>query len=415
MSRHFLPIVFIASAALLFPAYSFGQDSQGAHPRGRILIPASSIIHPEDAAHRASTNIELFIPAGGIAGSSSPQGETPSSLACVYGLVTPIVPGCPIDATSVNPSGGWGAIGIVDAYDDPNIEADFAVFNTQFGLPGCTTDNGCFTKGYASGTKPRLNADWALEISLDVEWAHAMAPGAKIILIEAATSSFTDLLQAEDVAGEMVSAAGGGEISNSFAASEETYERSGDSHFLVPGIVYFAASGDSPYPYWPSISPHVAAAGGTTINRDAQGNAVSETGWMESGGGPSVYEPRPDYQDGIENIVGASRGTPDFSFDADPASGVSIYDSIPFEQMNGWRIVGGTSVASPSLAGIVNAAARKAPSTKDELTAVYKIYASRFYSAAFRDITVGQSGQHSCTVGWDFVTGMGSAVTYRGK
>jgi len=213
----------------------------------------------------------------------------------------------------------------------------------------------------------------------------------------------------------MVAAAGGGEVSNSFAASEETDEHDADHHFLVPGIVYFAASGDSPYPFWPSVSPNVVAAGGTTINRDAQGNAVSETGWMESGGGPSEFESRPKFQDGIENIVGATRGTPDFSFDADPASGVSIYDSVLFEQMSGWWVIGGTSVASPSLAGIVNAAAHKAPSTADELTAVYKIYASRFYPAAYRDITVGTSGQHSCTVGWDFVTGVGSAITYRGK
>ena len=155
----------------------------------------------------------------------------------------------------------------------------------------------------------------------------------------------------------------------------------------------------------------MVSAGGTTINRDGNGTFISETGWSGSGGGPSKYEPQPSYQNGISGIVKGARGVPDFSFDADPNSGVSVYDSTRCQGASGWLVFGGTSVSSPSLAGIVNLAGGATSSTAELAT----IYANLGTPADFRDITSGTAGSFTCTTGWDFVTGVGSNQGLSGK
>src|SRR5207245_4584002 len=161
-------------------------------------------------------------------------------------------------------SGGSGVIAIVDAFDYPTAENDLNVFSTQFGLPPCTTANGCFTKVYANGVKPRANCGWAQEAALDIEWAHAMAPNAKIVLVEAASNSFADLYQAVDIASGIVNAQ---EVSMSWGGSETSGEAGNDSHFTQGGIVYFAASGDTGgQTIYPGVSPNVVSAGGTRIH-----------------------------------------------------------------------------------------------------------------------------------------------------
>ncbi|HEX9492923.1 MAG TPA: peptidase S8 and S53 subtilisin kexin sedolisin, partial [Thermoanaerobaculia bacterium] len=160
----------------------------------------------------------------------------------------------------------------------------------------------------------------------------------------------------------------------------------------------------------------VVSAGGTRINRDAAGAFVSETGWSGSGGGPSTFEPRPPYQTVVANIVGTQRGAPDFSFDADPATGVSVFDSTPCQGISGWLVFGGTSVSSPSLSGIVNLAASRlggifAANTAAELTNIY----ANLGTANFRDIVSGTAGTFSAGPGWDFVTGVGSNQGLVGK
>src|SRR6185436_10810914 len=153
----------------------------------------------------------------------------------------------------------------------------------------------------------------------------AMAPNAKIVLVEAKTNSFANLFQAVDVASSIANAK---EVSMSWGGSEFSTEAGNDAHFTHSGIVYFAASGDTGgATIYPGVSPNVVSAGGTRINRDASGHFVSETGWSGSGGGPSKYEPRPGYQDIIQTTVNNARGVPDYSFDGDPNSGVSVYDS----------------------------------------------------------------------------------------
>src|SRR5260370_14270593 len=144
---------------------------------------ASNIERPEDIGLRGHTN-HLIRFAGNCVG-GCPSGETPASLRSVYKLPS---------------TGGSAVIAIVDAFDYPTAENDLNVFSTQFGLPPCTTANGCFKKVFASGSKPRTNCGWAQEAALDIEWAHAMAPNAKIVLVEAATNSFANLFAAVYVA-----------------------------------------------------------------------------------------------------------------------------------------------------------------------------------------------------------------------
>ena len=152
-----------------------------------------------------------------------------------------------------------------------------------------------------------------------------MAPAAKLILVEAASNSLADLMQAEQVASNLVAAAGGGQVTNSWGSSEFAGETTYDSHFTTAGIVYFASSGESPGPSYPSSSPNVVSAGGTTISRNPTTlNFLYETPWQSAGDGISAYEPRPHYQNAIQTVVGAKRGTPDLSFDANPETGVWV-------------------------------------------------------------------------------------------
>jgi subtilase family serine protease len=396
-------LIVVALISGVKPALAQGQ---GLH-KGWVVVPDSSLERPEDVGKKAHTNHVIFLRAG--ATYTSPWGETPASIRPVYGLPA---------------TGGAGVIAIVDAFDYPTAQADFDTFSGQFKLPlstdsVCNGANPCFRKVYATGRKPKANCGWAQEAALDIEWAHAMAPYAQIVLVEAASNGFSDLFKAVDVATNIVLNGGisSGEVSMSWGGSEFSTEANYDGHFTANGVVYVAASGDAGgKTIYPGVSPNVVCAGGTTINRDSSGNFVSETGWSGSGGGPSKYEPRPSYQGGIVSIVGAMRGAPDFSFDANPNSGVSVYDSTPCQGSSGWLVFGGTSVSSPSLAGIVNLAGHLYPDTKTELGMIYADYASpTYYPADFRDILSGTAGSFSAKSGWDFVTGVGSNKGLSGK
>jgi len=312
--------------------------------------------------------------------------------------------------------GAGQTIGIVDAYDDPNIESDLGVFDTQFGLPACTSGNGCFQKIYAAGSKPRANAGWALEISLDVEWAHAIAPQAKIILVEAATNSFANLLSAVDVAVQH----GASVVSMSFGGSEFSSETSNDSHFSVNGVTFTASSGDSGNGVeFPAASPGVLAVGGTTLTIDSNGNYVSEAAWSGSGGGQSAYEAEPFFQANypIPNDPNGKRGVPDVAYDANPSSGFSVYDTVKYNGQSGWFQVGGTSAGAPqwaALLAIVNSMRVTAgmATLNGTDTAVYNVAAAATYSTNYHDISSGTNGTCgtlcTATTGYDYVTGLGS-------
>jgi subtilase family serine protease len=386
-----LLVLSVASAGLLF--------AQNPHVPGTVVIPDSSKEAPGDIGGFAHTNHLVFVHPSFTG--TSPAGETPQSIYPVYNVGT------------AEP-GGSGVIVIVDAFDYPSAENDLNLFSSTLGLPTCTTANGCFKVVFASGHKPRGNCGWNQEAALDIEWAHAMAPNAKIVLMEAASNSFSNLFAAVDAATNYIKNNGGvGEVSMSWGGSEFSGETSDDFHFTQTGVVYFAASGDTGgATIYPSASPNVVAAGGTTINRSG-GTFASETGWSGSGGGPSAFEPRPGYQANVAAIVGSQRGIPDFSFDADPNSGVSVYDSTSCQGNSGWLVFGGTSVASPSLAGIVNLAGH-VTGTSTSQTVLSTIY-DLGNATDFRDILSGTAGSFSATTGWDFVTGVGSNQGTSGK
>jgi len=350
-------VILASSFAAPLSAQAQQQSGQPQANYRPIEVPDSTNELPGDIGARAHTNHLIVLRPEQMkqATSSIPVGETPGSLACVYQTVSPTT-GCPVTGNYKNgnsglaiPKGGSQTIAVVDAYDYPTAPADLAVFSVEFGLPlPCSTSltSGCFefTQVYASGSKPAANSSWALEASLDIEWAHAMAPGAKIVLVEAKSTSLTDLFAAVDVASNEVrcgqpascsaTAHGSGEVSMSWGGSEFSGESTYDVHFpQTNDIVYFAAAGDSGgQTMYPSVSPYVVSAGGTTLNRNSSGDFLSEAAWSGGGGGHSVYESAPSYQKTtVSNLVGTKRGVPDFSFDANPNSGVFIYDSTPYD------------------------------------------------------------------------------------
>jgi subtilase family serine protease len=386
---------------------------------GLVVIPTSSQSRPEDAGVRAHTNFRLFFANGAIAPSTSPPAgfNTPAALACVYGLVTPVT-GCnPATVTKV-PTGGSKVVVIVDAYDDPTATNDLTVFSKQFGLPAITSSN--FEVVYATGSKPSQDSTggWEFEESLDIEMAHAMAPDAKVILVEAASSSTTDLFTAEAVAANLAVAAGGGEVSNSWGTSEFSGETSYESNFVANNVVFFASTGDSPGTIFPSVLQNVVAAGGTTINRTS-GNFDNQETWARAGGGKSTGVTIPTYQSdvaAVKKIVKKTRGVPDLSFVANPSTGVVIYDTTAYNgTVLDWTVVGGTSVSSPALAAIVNTAGKFAASSAAELATIYGGYTN---TADFTDITVGTcgtGGKLKAKKGYDLCTGVGVPNGYGGK
>jgi len=368
----------VLAAAVLLPAGAFAANG---HANYHAVCPAP----PARAAHCHA--LVVTDAHGNPAATLAPTGLSPAQIKSVYTFPTS------------NTAGSGQTIAIVDAYDDPTAESDLGVFSSQFGLAPCTTANSCFSKVDQNGgtSYPVANSHWALEISLDIQWAHAIAPGAKILLVEAATNNFTDLLAAEDYA-----RAHAQYVSNSWGGSEFSTERSYDFHFEGKGVSFFFSSGDSGLPAeWPSASSNVVSVGGTTLHFDGGLNLTGETGWSLGGGGCSAYEAPNLAQYNFAGYaqVGCNtmRATPDLSLDADPASGVSVYDSTPYDDgTTGWFQVGGTSASAPMVAA-------RSADTGVVVDATY-VYGS---AIAYRDIVSGTNGA-PCLVGYDLCSGRGS-------
>ncbi|WP_243302156.1 S53 family peptidase [Geothrix oryzisoli] len=360
---------------------------------GDILIPDTSLEAREDVGLRSHTNhLILLRPAGGLGPGG---GMSPTQLRDFYNLPA---------------TGGHDVIAIIDAYHYPTALSDFNTFSASFGLPQETSTsptastNTVFQVVYQGGKQPRTNSGWALEAALDIEWAHAMAPNAKIILVEAQSNSNANLYAAVDLA---VSLAGVKQVSMSWGGSESSGETANDTHFNVNGPTFFAASGDTGgKTIYPSTSPYVVAVGGTSVATDANGAFTGETGWSSGGGGNSPYEAKPSWQVAV-SMTGSGRGVPDISSDADPNTGVAVYDTTSYHGRSGWWVVGGTSVSSPCMAGMVNLGGGTFTNTTQLLTAIYANYLNPPATPVFRDITSGSNG-FPCLVGWDYVTGVGS-------
>ncbi len=322
-----------------------------------------------------------------------PSGLSPASVIKAYGF-------------PANLQGLGQTVAIIDAMDNPNIEADLGVFSSMYGLPSCTTANGCFKKIYASGT-PTGDPGWGVEIALDVEWVHAIAPLAKILLVEASDAS-NGLFSAINVAIENNATV----ISCSWGGAEYDGEQSFDSIFQNSPVPVVVSSGDNGHGVsYPASSPYVLSVGGTTLMLNSDGSYANEAGWSGSGGGLSAYETEPSYQASfpIPQDGGAMRGVPDVSYNADQASGVTVYDSYG---QQGWMVVGGTSAGAPqwaALLAIANSAAGRNLTTANQT--LYNA-ATSSYSTLYHAITSGTNGScgYYCQTrtGYNYVTGLGS-------
>ena len=303
---------------------------------------------------------------------------TPSQIRSAYGLPS---------------TGGQGTtIAIVNAYDDPNVLNDLNVFSERYGLLPVS-----FVK-HKMATTVSMSQAWALETSLDVQWAHAIAPNATILLVEAKSNSFTDLLAAVNYAKSQPNVVA---VSMSWGGNEFYAETFYDSYFSSSNITFFASSGDSGAGVmWPASSPNVVAVGGTSL-RFLSGS-VAETAWIGSGGGISAYERIPAYQTKF-GLTTRMRSVPDVSYDADPNTGFPVYDSFGYAGQSGWFQVGGTSAGAPQWAAIqaLGLTASNNNFYQDAKTA---------YASYFRDITSGSNGYLAKT-GYDYVTGLGSPLT----
>ena len=366
-----------SKAALAVQGVPFRNDPS-------ILLPESSIPRPGEM----HTNHLIYIGKSGvIAPLATPSGFGPAQIRTAY---------------SIPSSGGTGTIVIVDAFDDKYALSDFNGFSAQYGLPLETSTNVTASTNqvlqvvYASGRKPRFNSGWSQEEDLDIEWAHAMAPHAKIVLVEAASNSSGNLYSADDVAATI---AGAQQCSNSWGGGESSNETGTDSHFNHAGVTYLFSSGDTGgAKEYPAASPNVVAVGGTSLFVDGSGNRTSETVWNGTGCGPSAYEPRPAYQSNVASVVGTQRGIADVSAVADPNTGVAVLWN------GGWWIFGGTSVACPVVAGIVNMSGSNRGGGVAEDTAIY----GGLGGPNFYDVTSGSAGSYSALAGYDFPTGVGS-------
>lgn len=324
-----------------------------------------------------------------------PSGFSPGQIASAYG-----VPG----------GAGQGAIAVVDAFHDPTALNDFNVFSNQFLLPTepssnpTASSNAVFQVVYANGSQPSVDTNWAQEEALDTEWAHALAPAAKVYLVEAPSALLSDLMSAVAVARALP---GVTQVSMSFGVGESACDfATYDGTFLHSGVTFFGAGGDtSDEKDFPALSQNVVAVGGTSLTLTVRGKWQSETAWKSGGGGPSTAEPRPLFQDPEWRLVGAFRGACDIAADADPNTGISVYDSTADSQGHvGWLVIGGTSASTVIIASIANASGTARASSFDLNTSFY----SKIGTSSFHDITSGTSGTFSTGTGWDFLTGVGT-------
>ncbi|MFI0895155.1 peptidase S8 [Streptomyces sp. NPDC020983] len=325
-----------------------------------------------------------------VAPNATPSGYGPSSLQSAYKLPS-------------STAGGGRTVAIVDAYDDPTAEADLAVYRAQYGLPACTTANGCFKKIDQNGgtSYPKKDGGWAQEISLDIDMVSAICPNCHILLVEAKTPSFANLGAAVNQA---AATPGVVAISNSYGGSDAS-DSSYGSYYNHPGIAVTASSGDSGYgASYPASSHYVTAVGGTTLNTASTTRGWTETAWSGAGSGCSSYNTA--LSGAASFATGCSkRAEADVSAVANPSTGVAVYDSTAYQGYSGWMVFGGTSVSSPIIASVY-ALAGNTGSIDNNYPYTH--------SSALNDVTSGSNG--SCTTsqwcnartGWDGPTGLGT-------
>jgi subtilase family serine protease len=326
-----------------------------------------------------------------VNGKASPSAATPSG----YGPAD-------LRAAYAIPAGtGTPTIAIVDAYGYTNAESDLAVYRSQFGIPACTTANGCFKKVNQSGgtSYPRDDTGWSQESALDLDMASAACPNCKIVLVEASSSSFTNLAAAVTYAKTIP---GVKAISNSYGGSDSSSFAPYDSTYSATNIAITASTGDSGYgAQYPATSPGVVAVGGTSLRKS--GSGYTESAWNGAGSGCGLSHSKPSWQVGVSDAC-AGRMEADISAVADPNTGVAVYGPAN-RRSSSWLVFGGTSVSAP-LIGALFALRNGA------INAASSVYA---HTSALHDVTTGSNGS-SCPVnyycnagpGYDGPTGLGT-------
>lgn len=322
--------------------------------------------------------------------SNSILGYKPSQIKNAYGI------------DKLSATGKGQKIAIIDAYGSPTIEDDFEIFNKKYNLQSKKLQI-----LYPDGQPTTTDTNWAVETSLDVEWVHALAPEADIMLIVSKSESIDDLMNAVDYASKK----GARVISMSWGGSEFPEMADYESHFKQPNTVYIASSGDfGAGVQWPAVSPNVLSVGGTTLILNSKGDLTKkETAWSGSGGGISNYQAEPEYQKKYGIDSNNYRTVPDVSFCADPSYGVSVYSSI-----TGWTSIGGTSVGAPAWGAFITLVNqnRNIPLSNAQ-NKLYQLAEGKKYSDYYRDIVFGNNGPDildSAHNRYDYVTGLGSPI-----
>jgi subtilase family serine protease len=373
-------IVMIAIAAVAGLAHA-SPSPTGVDHRAIRTCPSA----PGAAACHALLRTDI----GGKPGGASPSGYGPAELQSAYKLPS-------------STGGNGQTVAIVDAYDDPTAESDLAVYRSTFGLPPCTTANGCFRKVDQNGDTnyPRKDAGWAAEISLDLDMVSAICPNCHILLVEATSNSFANLGAAENQAANLAANA----ISNSWGGSDVPDTTYG-SYFNHPGIAITASSGDGGYGVeYPASSHYVTAVGGTSLKPASGSRGWAETAWSGAGSGCSAYNITLDGQTSL-NTGCAKRAVADVSAVADPNTGVAVYDTTRYQGLQGWLVFGGTSASSPIIASVYALAGNAASITNN--------YPYTHATSLF-DVTSGSNGTCptiqwcNARTGWDGPTGLGT-------
>lgn len=437
--------VALLSAMALLSACGGGSNSADQVASGTVTLQMDIPTLPSGVAEQVAAPFSQSVPSPDsepvftpMATGTTTATYTPAQIRAAYSLPDLPASGTTVTAAKAAQMGAGQTIYIVDAYHNPNTIAELAAFNQKFALPACATkviaptaalplaaasNTACEVSvvyntaaGGMTATAPAYNSGWATEISLDVQWAHATAPLARIILIEAADASLNSLLGAIKLANSM----GPGIVSMSFGAAEGSWTASVDSVFTAPKMTYLAATGDSGMAVsWPSVSPNVLAVGGTTLSYSGPGTK-SEVSWSGTGGGISAYSATPSYQSNAVPGMGftSRRVVADVAFNADPATGQYTAIMAPGSTTVSWLSVGGTSLSTPQWAGLIAIAnANRALASKAALglphTALYGQLATvpGTYASTFTDITRGSHGTcATCTakVGYDQLAGLGT-------
>jgi hypothetical protein len=370
MKRGFVPAVLALLAMAAFTASAQAVPHSKAQGLGH---RDSCGVAGEDSARcfaKVVTNDSgSTFDAAPAAGAGTPAGWGPADLQSAYKL---------------GAASGTPTVAIVDAFDDPSAESDLATYRSQYGLAACTTANGCFKKVNQNGVQgsyPTADRGWSEEIALDLDMVSSACPNCRILLVEASSNSFTNLMKAVDTA----ATSGAVAVSNSYGASEFSGETTYDSHFNRPGVAITVSSGDSGYgAEYPAASRYVTAAGGTSLSLASNSRGWSETAWSGAGSGCSSYETKPSWQ-----LPGACtrRTIADVSSVSNPNTGVAVYSTYGGDP--GWMVFGGTSAAAPFIAGVYAVGGSKSPT-----------YAAQWpytNAGALNDVTSGSNGR--CTVG----------------